>query len=100
MERMTVSQARAQMREAIEKVKAGEEIEITQNGEVVAVWVHPSRRRPMVRTPSTVAAEKLHEALERARRERRPLATPGLSAERAEELVRQIRAERDEGDPG
>lgn len=84
------------MREAIEKVKAGEEVEITQNGEVVAVWVHPSRRRPMVRTPSTVAAERLHEELESLRKERRPLATPGISAQRAQELVDAIRAERDE----
>lgn len=88
------------MRQAIEKVKAGEEVEITQNGEVVAVWVHPSRRRPMVRTPSTVAAERLHEELERSRRTKPPLASPGISAERAEELIREIRADRDENDIG
>lgn len=88
------------MRQAIEKVKAGEEVEITQNGEVVAVWVHPSRRRPMVRTPSTVAAERLHEELERLRREKPPLdEATGLSVERTQELVDAIRAQRDESQP-
>lgn len=97
--RMTVSQARAQMREALDKVKAGEEVEITQNGEVVAVWVHPSTRKPIVRTANTLTAERLHETLERTRRERPLVATPGISAKRAEELVEALRDERDEDRP-
>lgn len=95
MAKMTVSQARAQMREAIEKVKAGEEVEITQNGEVVAVWVHPSKRRPIVRTPSTMAAQRLHRELERSREAKPPISSPAVRAEHAEELVRQVRADRE-----
>jgi antitoxin (DNA-binding transcriptional repressor) of toxin-antitoxin stability system len=98
MTRMTVTQARAKMREAIDKVKAGEEVEITQNGEVVAVWVHPSKLRPGIRTPSTVMADRLHAELERAR-ERPATDSPGMSAERARELVDRIRTERDEAGP-
>lgn len=97
MARLTVTEARAQMREAIEKVKAGEEVEITQNGEVVAVWVHPSTRRPVVRTPATVAAARLHDELERARKSPLPTIKAGLNVERAEAWVREIRADRDRG---
>jgi len=81
------------MREALERVKQGEEIEITQNGEVVAVWLHPEKVRRRIRTPNTVAAQKLLEDLERGREN--PERGEGLSAERAEALVRALRAERD-----
>lgn len=94
---MNVTRARAQMKEVLEKVKSGEEVEITQNGEVVAVWVHPSKRRPVVRTANTIAAERLREELERSRKARPPLATPGMSVDRAEELIRSNRSDRDEG---
>lgn len=93
---MTVTQARANMREALERVKAGEEIEITQNGEVVAVWLHPSKRRPMVRTANTMAAEAFLEDFRKLQENPPPLAEPGISLERAEELIREIRQERDE----
>lgn len=83
------------MREALERVKKGEEIQLTQNGEVVAVWLHPSSLKLRVRSPNTVAAEALAEELASLRKARPPLATPGIGEERAEELIRQIRADRD-----
>jgi antitoxin (DNA-binding transcriptional repressor) of toxin-antitoxin stability system len=100
MVRMTVSQARAQMKEALEKVKGGEEVEITQNGEVVAVWVHPSKRRPVVRTPGTRLAGRLHEELDRGRQERPKVSSSAMTVQRAEELIEQIRSARDEAQSG
>lgn len=91
---MTVTEARARMREALEHVKAGEEVELSQNGQVIAVIVHPSKLRSRIRTPSTIATEALLENLKRARNERRPL-KPMLSQAFAEELERDIRRERD-----
>jgi prevent-host-death family protein len=96
MAKVTVSQLRAHMREALERVGRGEELEVTQHGQVVAVLVHPAKRRPIVRTPSTIAAKKLHEELERLRRNPPPLPSPGISREFAEELIVEIRADRDE----
>lgn len=96
MTTITVSEARARLREVLERVKRGEEVHITQNGEVVAALIRPSQWRPRVRTPAIIAAEKLGEELDRARANPVPLnQLPELSAERAEELVRSIRAGRD-----
>jgi antitoxin (DNA-binding transcriptional repressor) of toxin-antitoxin stability system len=95
MATMTVTEARAKMREAIERVKRGEEIEITQNGEVVAVWLHPSKLHYRVRTPAVIEAEEMLEEFERLRRERTPIADPGISAEEVEERTRELREERD-----
>jgi antitoxin (DNA-binding transcriptional repressor) of toxin-antitoxin stability system len=91
---MTVTEARARMREALEHVKAGEEVELSQNGQVIAVLVHPSKLRSQVRTPNTIAAENFLENLKRARTERRPL-QPVLSPAFAEELANDLRRERD-----
>lgn len=82
------------MREALERVKRGEEIQLTQNGEVVAVWLHPSKLRQRVRTPHTLAAERLREQLEQDRRNP-PQRGDGITAERAEEMIRDVRAERE-----
>jgi antitoxin (DNA-binding transcriptional repressor) of toxin-antitoxin stability system len=91
---MTVTEARARMREALEHVKAGEEVELSQNGQVIAVLVHPSKLRSQVRTPNTIAAENFLENLKRARTERRPL-KPVLSPAFAQELANDLRRERD-----
>jgi prevent-host-death family protein len=90
---MTVTEARARMREALERVKAGEEVELSQNGQVIAVLVHPDKLRPRVRTANTVAAEALLHSLERTRNQR---VTASLSAESAQDLVSEVRRQRDE----
>ena len=95
MARMTVSEARANMREALERVKRGEEIEITQNREVVAVWLHPSKLRYRSRTPAVVEAELMLAEFERLRRERPPVASPGISQELMEQRLRELTEERD-----
>ena len=94
MATISVSELRSKMKDVVERVKCEEEIEITQNGEVVAVMLHPSRLRQRVRTPSTVAADKLlRDFMEMQRNP--PDFGEGISPERAEEMVRDIRAERD-----
>lgn len=90
---LTVTEVRARMREVLAHVKAGEEVEFSQNGQVVAVLVHPSRlRRP--RTPNTIAADELMAALHAKKSQQRS----SLPAGRSDELVKKLRAERDRWD--
>ena len=100
MATMTVSEARARMREALERVKRGEELEITQNGEVVAVWLHPSKLRYRVRTPAVQLSVQLAEELRAARRSPFKLETEPTKSENAldeaEAHIREIRADRDD----
>ena len=90
---VSVSELRNKMKDVVERVKQGEEVEITQNGEVVSVMLHPSRLRQRVRTQNTIAADNLLQEMARLKNE--PFPEPGLSAEYAEDLIRHIRAERD-----
>ena len=92
---VTVTEMRANLRAIIERVKDGQEIKITQNGEVVAALLHPEKLRRRLRTPSTIAAEKLQARLEKLRDDHPPLSRGGLEPTRAEELVRQLREDRD-----
>jgi len=91
---MTVSEARAALPEVLDRVAGGEEITITRHGQPVAVVVRPdilwSRRgRAALRD-----AERIHELLTEAAAVPWP-AGPGLTAQRAEELIAEIRAGRD-----
>ena len=92
---MNVSEARSNMREALQRVKAGEEIELTQNGEIVAVWIHPSKLKTRIRTENTVAAQALLSKLNSPTPENLP--EPTLSAEQADKWVEEIRQDRDAG---
>lgn len=94
MTTMAVTQARANLRFAISMVKAGEEVQITQNGEVVAVLVHPDVLKARRVTPAIERGADLLSQLQRARRDGLPSGT-GLSAERAEALVQEVRAGRE-----
>lgn len=89
-----VTELRSQLKGVLERVKRGEEFAITQNDEVVAALLHPSKLRLRVRTPNTVAAEGLLAEMERFRRNP-PLLESALSPDYAEALVRQVREERD-----
>ena len=96
---MTVTEARARMREALEHVKAGQEVELSQNGQVIAVIVHPSKLQSRVRTTNTLAADAFLENLKRAKAlnagtERRTI-KPVLSAERGADLEQDVRQQRD-----
>ena len=79
--------------DVIAKVLAGEEITLTRHGRAVAVVVRPDRLRTRRAQQALGTADRLREAVERGRRI--PLsAAPGVSAERAEELVGDVRASR------
>jgi antitoxin (DNA-binding transcriptional repressor) of toxin-antitoxin stability system len=92
---MSVSDLRANLKKAMDRAEAGEVIEITKDGKVVALLVHPSRARRAVRTPAVIAAEKLHDELESIRARPLDLSGPGISDEYGEELIKWIRAARD-----
>ena len=101
MTRLNISHVRTHLREVIEQVRAGEDVEIIQNGLPVAVLVHPDRLRPRVVTPNTLRARELASQLEAARAcvaAGQPLPPLGtIRAERAEELARERGRERQEG---
>jgi antitoxin (DNA-binding transcriptional repressor) of toxin-antitoxin stability system len=94
MATMTVSEARAALPQVLDRVAEGEEVTITRHGRPVAVVVRPdimwSRRAHAVLHD----AERIHEMLTGAAAAPLPEGA-GLTAEYAEELIREIRAERD-----
>lgn len=94
MATMTVSEARAALPEVLDRVEKGEEISITRHGRPVAVVVRPDALRSRRAERTFQMAEQVRAALDAGRR--RPLSSmPGITAERAEELVAAIRADRD-----
>jgi prevent-host-death family protein len=91
---VTVTEARARLREVLEHVKAGEDVKFSQNGQVVAVLVHPSKWRRPTRTPNTLASEQLMANLNRLKQEKsQPSAS--LQSGRSDKLVEELRLERD-----
>ena len=97
MATISVSELRANLRDALDRVEKGERIDITRGGRVVAVLAHPSLLRPKRVTKAILSAELLRQRMEEARK--RPLGSlpdgPGLSAEYAEDLVRWIHENRE-----
>jgi len=95
MTTLTISEARASLPQVLDRVEGGDEVTITRHGRVVAVITRPealaARRASKALAEADVIADLLTEA--RAR----PLPTPGLSVDRAEELIAAIRAGRDQG---
>jgi antitoxin (DNA-binding transcriptional repressor) of toxin-antitoxin stability system len=89
---LTVSQARASLPELLTRVEDGEEVTITRHGRPVAVLVRPD----VMRSRANVIIEdagRVHELLAAAGSE---LPTEhGLTLERAEQLIGEIRSGRD-----
>ncbi len=82
------------MREMIERVRAGDDVQFTQHGEVVAVLVSPESLR--ARRARSTTSGGVHDVLRMLREAAdAPPAPAALSAEYAEELVGQIRRDRD-----
>jgi antitoxin (DNA-binding transcriptional repressor) of toxin-antitoxin stability system len=93
MATLTVSQARAALPELLTRVEQGEEVTITRHGRAVAVLVRPD----VLWTRSNVAietADRVHDLLAAAAASDLPLGV-GLTAEKAEELLAEIRSGRD-----
>ena len=92
----TASEARAKLPEIIDLVVDGQEIQITRHGKPVVVVVSPEKLR--VRRPAALEAirrgEEIGRRLDEARK--RPLlSNGGLPPGYADQLVAEIRADRD-----
>jgi prevent-host-death family protein len=91
---MTVSEARAALPELLNRIEDGEEVVITRHGRAVAVVVRPDMLRPRRAADTLASADHVHELLAGAAAA--PLnESSGLTAERADELIREIRSGRD-----
>jgi prevent-host-death family protein len=94
VESVPVSEARAKLPELLTRVEGGDAITITRHGRAVAILVPPELWHRRSRAAVLEDARKIREMLDEARAVPLP-ATGGLSAERAEELVAEIRADRE-----
>jgi prevent-host-death family protein len=94
MTSMSASEARAALPELLSRVEDGEEVTITRHGRPVAVLVRPDALR--VRRAEAVLDEaaQIHRLVAEAADTPLPEGI-GLTEERAEELIAEIRASRD-----
>jgi prevent-host-death family protein len=94
MTSMTVSEARAALPELLTRVEGGEEVTITRHGRTVAVLVRPDVLRSRRARAALDDADRIHDLLAQAAATALPEGA-GLTAQRAEELIGEIRAGRD-----
>ena len=94
MASMTVSEARAALPELLRRVEDGEEVTITRHGQPVAVLVRPDALRSRRAGAALEDAARIYDLLAEAAVTALPEG-PGLTAQRAEELIAGIRAGRD-----
>jgi len=96
MPSVTATEARAALPDLLTQVEHGAEVTITRHGRPVAVLVRPDALRSRRASDVFDAAAQVHDLIANAAvTDRRNAA--GLSAQRADELVREIRANRDAG---
>lgn len=94
MAEMTVSEARAALPQVLDLVERGEEVTLTRHGRAVAVVVRPDLLRARRLTDATTRAQQVADLLVQGRATAIDM-DGGTDPGRAEELVRQIRADRD-----
>jgi antitoxin (DNA-binding transcriptional repressor) of toxin-antitoxin stability system len=90
---VTVSEARAALPRLLDRVEAGEEIEVTRHGRVVAVLVRPDTLHTRRARPALARAAAIEERLQRARN-RAWSDEHTITEDRALELVAEIDADR------
>jgi prevent-host-death family protein len=90
---MTLTEARANLPSLLDRVAAGEEITVTRHGQAVAVMVRPDRLRARRAEEAYATAARIHQMIEDSRG--KPLSDARLAPGRAEELIAEIRADRD-----
>ncbi|CAN5823731.1 hypothetical protein BH23ACT2_BH23ACT2_19350 [soil metagenome] len=88
----SVSQARATLPQLLDRVEAGEAVVVTRHGREVAVIVRPDALRTRHADRSLEAAAEVRDRLMAARRA--PLPEHGLTPERADSLVSEVRSDR------
>jgi antitoxin (DNA-binding transcriptional repressor) of toxin-antitoxin stability system len=91
---MSASEARAALPELLNRVEEGEEVTITRHGRPVAVLVRPDALRARRAEAVLGEAARIHDLLGEAATAPLPEGT-GLTEQRAEELIAEIRASRD-----
>jgi len=91
---MTVSEARAALPELLSRVEDGEEVTITRHGRPVAILVRPDVLRSRRARGALDDAGRIHRLLTEAAATALPEGS-GLTTQRAEELIGEIRAGRD-----
>ena len=91
---MTITDARAHLPELADRVQTGEEVTLTRHGQPVMVLVRPDSLNRRRQSSVWDEMDWMKKSLEEDRSQ--PLDQGELSIERAEELVRTIRTERDE----
>ncbi len=94
MTSVTATEARAALPDLLTRVEHGEELTITRHGRPVAVLIRPDALRSRRTTDVFDVAADVHELISHAG-STAGHDIAGLSAERADELVREIRADRD-----
>jgi prevent-host-death family protein len=94
MTSMSASEARAALPELLNRVEDGEEVVITRHGRPVAVLVRPDALRVRRAESALDDAGRIHALLAEAAAAPLPEGT-GLTGQRAEELIAEIRASRD-----
>lgn len=93
MTQLSVSEARAKLPEMLDRVADGDEITITRHGQPVAVLVRPDALRTRRAEVTIRQARQVGDLLSAAGQQL--LGSGGVSAQRADELVRAIRESRD-----
>jgi antitoxin (DNA-binding transcriptional repressor) of toxin-antitoxin stability system len=93
--KLTVIEAQRRWLEIIERVRSGEEVEISEDGVVIGLLIRPNPFRTRVRTATIIAAEDTLSVLNALRSEPTKQSVQGISPERAESLTRALREERD-----
>jgi prevent-host-death family protein len=92
--RISVSEARAKLPELLDRVGTGEEVTLTRHGVAVAVLIRPDSLRVRRAEGALRKAAELHTMMVESRG--KPLSSQGvMSAQRADELVAEIRRDRD-----
>ena len=91
---MTISEARAALPELLSRVEQGEEITITRHGRPAAVLVRPDALRSRRAAAALEDAARIHDLVAQAAADPLPEGS-GLTTQRAEELIAEIRAGRD-----
>ncbi|MGI8678038.1 MAG: type II toxin-antitoxin system Phd/YefM family antitoxin [Jatrophihabitans sp.] len=94
MASVTVTEARAALPELLNRVEGGDEVTITRHGRAVAVLVRPDALRTRRAGTALAEAARIHERIAAAATTE-TTGVDGFTAERAEDLIRAIRAERD-----
>lgn len=92
MSTISASDARQTLPAQLDRVEAGERVEITRHGRVVAVLVRPDVLLATRSPDAWAAADRIEELLTTAREQ--PLVRASISASRADELLESIRADR------